>query len=40
VRLSSLGDSPSYVELLTCLEMSRHVKELPEASKMGTSGQR
>ena len=40
VRLSSLGESPSYVELLTCLEMAKQAKELPEASKMGTSGQR
>ena len=40
VRFSSLGSSPSYVELLTCLEMAKQAKELPEASKMGTSGQR
>jgi hypothetical protein len=40
VRFSSLGSSPSYVELLTCLEMAKQVKELPEASTMGTSGQR
>ena len=40
VRLSSLGNAPSYVELLTCLEMAKQVKELPEASKMRTSGQR
>lgn len=40
VRLSSLGNAPSYVELLTCLEMAKQAKELPEASKMGTSGQR
>ncbi len=39
VRFTSLG-SPSYVELLTCLEMAKQVKELPEASKMGTTGQR
>ena len=39
-RFSSLGSSPSYVELLTCLEMAKQVKELPEASKMGTTGQR
>jgi hypothetical protein len=39
VRLSSLGSSPSYDELLTCLEMAEQAKELPEASKMGTSGQ-
>jgi hypothetical protein len=40
VRSSSLGSSPSYVELLTCLEMAKQAKELPEASKMGTTGQR
>lgn len=40
VHLSSLGSSPSYVELLTCLEMAKQAKELPDASKMGTSGQR
>jgi hypothetical protein len=40
VRFSSLGNSPSYVELLTCLEMAKQAKELPEASKMGTTGQR
>ncbi|HET8974464.1 MAG TPA: hypothetical protein VFN63_14380 [Pseudolabrys sp.] len=38
VRFSSLGSSPSYVELLTCLEMAKQAKELPEVSKMGTSG--
>jgi len=40
VRFSSLGSSPSYVELLTCLEMAKQAKELPEASKAVTSGQR
>jgi hypothetical protein len=40
VRFSSLGSSPSYLELLTCLEMAKQANELPEASKMGTSGQR
>jgi hypothetical protein len=29
VRLSSLGGSPSYVELLTCLEMAKRVGETP-----------
>lgn len=29
VRLSSLGGSPSYVELLTCLEMAKQVGEMP-----------
>jgi hypothetical protein len=40
VRFSSLGSSPSYVELLTSLEIAKQAKQLPEASKMGTSGQR
>jgi hypothetical protein len=40
VRFSLLGSSPSYVELLTFLEMAKQAKELPEASKMGTSRQR
>jgi len=40
VRFSSLGSSPSYVELLTCLEMAKQAKELPATSKMGTTGQR
>jgi hypothetical protein len=39
-RFSSLGSAPSYVELLTCLEMAKQAKELPAASKMGTTGQR
>jgi len=30
VRFSSLGSSPSYVELLTCLEMERDVKKPPQ----------
>lgn len=29
VRFSSLGSSPSYVELLTCLEIAKQAKELP-----------
>ena len=36
VRLSSLGSPPSYVELLTCLEMAKQAQELPEDSKKGT----
>ncbi|HET9412897.1 MAG TPA: hypothetical protein VFO74_02100 [Pseudolabrys sp.] len=40
VRFFSLGSSPSYVELLTCLEMAKQAKELPVASKMAHSGQR
>jgi hypothetical protein len=29
VRLSTLGGSPSYVELLTCLELSKQARALP-----------
>lgn len=34
--IASLGGAPSYVELLTCLEMAKQVQELPEDSKKGT----
>jgi hypothetical protein len=34
-RLSTLGGSPSYVELLTCLEMAKAAKQLPAADRMG-----
>ena len=30
IRLATLGSEPSYVELLTCLEMSRDARKLPE----------
>lgn len=30
VRLSSLGGAPSYVELLTCLELAKAAAELPD----------
>jgi hypothetical protein len=30
VRLSTLGGSPSYVELLTCLELSKQARALPD----------
>lgn len=30
VRLSSLGGTPSYVELLTCLELAKAAAELPD----------
>jgi hypothetical protein len=30
----TLGGSPSYVELLTCLEMAKQVKELPAADQL------
>ncbi|MEI9803229.1 MAG: hypothetical protein WDN48_00690 [Pseudolabrys sp.] len=29
VRMSTLGGSPSYVELLTCLELSKQANSLP-----------
>ena len=34
VRLSSLGGSPSYVELLTCLELAKQSASLPPESKL------
>ncbi len=33
VRLSSLGGAPSYVELLTCLEIDQAAKSLPPESQ-------
>jgi hypothetical protein len=35
-----LDRAPSYVELLTCLEMAKQVAELPRKSKTGTVGWR
>jgi hypothetical protein len=32
VRLSTTGGMPSYVELLTCVEMSKASAELPKGS--------
>jgi hypothetical protein len=37
LRLSTVGGSPSYVELLTCLELSKQAHALP--SDIHTSGQ-
>ena len=37
VRLSTHGGSPSYVELLTCMEMSKHANSLP--NDIHTTGQ-
>ena len=37
VRLSTLGGLPSYVELLTCLELAKAAAELPDDS-METGG--
>ena len=39
VRLVTLGGGPSYVELLTCLELAKHVKELPAADPNGNGGE-
>jgi len=36
--LVTTGGASSYVELLTCLEMAKQAKELPEDSKMGNIG--
>jgi hypothetical protein len=36
VRLSSLGGSPSYVELLTCLEIAKAAREIPAGARMDT----
>jgi hypothetical protein len=33
VTLSTLGGSPSYVELLTCLEMAKDVENLPDSGR-------
>jgi hypothetical protein len=42
-RLATMGGDPSYVELLTCLEMARDVKNLPDhqesSGKNSISGQ-
>jgi hypothetical protein len=38
--LVTTGGAPSYVELLTCLEMAKQAKELPEDSEMGNVGRR
>jgi len=37
---AALDRAPSYVELLTCLEMAKQATELPEESKAGTVGWR
>ena len=38
VSLTGLGGSPSYVELLTCLEMAKAAKELPPDGRMTGQG--
>ena len=37
-RLMTSGGSPSYVELLTCLEMAKQVKELPGGDQLDSGG--
>jgi hypothetical protein len=39
-RAGEVSASLGYLELPTCLEMAKQAKELPEAWKMGASGQR
>ncbi len=34
-RIATLGGSPSYVELLTCLEMAKAAKQLPPSDRLG-----
>lgn len=36
VRLSSRGGNPSYVELLTCLEMAKQASEIPAGRGLDT----
>ena len=38
VSLTGLGGSPSYVELLTCLELAKAAKELPPGDRMTGQG--
>lgn len=35
IRLSALGSSPSYIELLTCLELDSAAKKLPDERQIG-----
>ena len=35
-RLSSTGGSPTYTELLVCLQMARDARKLPKDEKLGT----
>jgi len=37
-RLTTLGGSPSYVEMLTCLEMAQAAKKLPADDKLEIPG--
>jgi hypothetical protein len=36
--VTSSGGAPSYIELLTCLDMAKQAKELPEDSKIENIG--
>ena len=38
VRFSSLGSSPSYVELLTCLEMAEQARQIPDRDPLKNTG--
>ena len=40
VKLSVLGGSPSYVELLTCLELAKQAASLPPESTLGDSSRK
>jgi len=36
-NFAKIGGAPSYVELLTCLEMAKQAQELPAESKLGAT---
>ncbi len=38
VQLATMTNLPSYVQVLTCLEMAREAGKLPEARERGTVG--
>jgi hypothetical protein len=38
MRLSQLGGQPSYVEMLTCLELAKAVNDLPQGDRMTGQG--
>lgn len=40
VPLSSTGGTPTYTELLTCLEMTRDARNIPDDGTRSTTGQR
>jgi hypothetical protein len=39
VQVATMGGQPSYVELLTCLEMAREVRNLHSSDKSAPKGQ-